>query len=338
MGLPTRSAASLTDYLTSYSENYLNTTPLNQAWTNTVVLDRLLGAAQEADGGNELVLPVMDGYTPAGSSYGAGSTLNIVHVNHVTQARYQFKQVYEPAYLDDVLMDKATGAGAKLRYVEGQLDRSKMAISESVALQLCAPTTGVALDGSPNITALLDIVKATGLIGGMNPSIAGQQFWQSFSNLAVGSFLTNGPGVMRTAYNAVTKYKLLGAPNVIFCSDVAYKAFETSGMALQTVFNTSGTPPGADLGIKPGGLHYKGIPLEYDPHLDQLEATLNGVMIWVNTKGVFLAPRAGKTFKVDPWVNMLPSGRKALGTVVTFVGELVCQARSPNAILAGITA
>ncbi len=151
MALPTRSAASLTDFLTSYSENYLNTTPLNQAWENTPLLDYLLKDARDADGGNELVLPVMDGYPPAGDSYGVGSTLNLTHVNHATQARYSFAQVYEPAVIDDVLFDKASGSGAKLRYVEGQLDRARMAIRETVCAQLCAASTGTSADGSFSI-------------------------------------------------------------------------------------------------------------------------------------------------------------------------------------------
>ncbi len=49
MALPTRSAASLTDFLTSYSENYLNSTPLNQAWQNTPLLDYLLSDAKDAE-------------------------------------------------------------------------------------------------------------------------------------------------------------------------------------------------------------------------------------------------------------------------------------------------
>lgn len=332
--LPTRSAASLTDFLTAYSENYLNTTPLNQAWKITPLLDRMLGAAQEADGGNELVLPVMDGYTPAGDSYGVGSTLNITHVNHATQARYQLAQVYEPAYLDDVLIDRASGTGAKLRYVEGQLDRAKMAIAETVCSQLCASTTGSAPDGSADITSLLDIIDGTGTIGGINPS--NQTYWVSTETNSIGSFASGGAAVMRTTYNAVTKYKMLGGPDVIFCSDTAYKAYENSGLALTQLTAPGGRQGSADIGI--GSLSYKGIPLVYEPHLDALEGSLNGVMLWVNTRAIFLAPKAGKTFKVDPWVNMLPNGRKALGTVVTFVGQTVAQARSPLAKLTGITA
>lgn len=336
MALPTRSAASLTDFLTSYSENYLNTTPLNQAWQNTPLLDYLLSDAKDADGGNELVLPVMDGYTPAGDSYGVGSTLNLTHVNHATQARYSFAQVYEPAVIDDVLFDKASGTGAKLRYVEGQLDRARMAIRETVCAQLCAASTGTSADGSSDITALLEIVDSTGAVGGLNPATAGQSFWAATETNSLGSFATNGAAAMRTTYSAVSKYKMLGSPDVIFCSDTAYKAYENSGLALTTLMATGGKQGKADIGIPT--LSYKGIPLVYEPHLDALEGSLNGVMIWVNTKAVFLAPKAGKTFKVDPWVNLLPNGRKAQGTVITFVGQLVAQARSPLAKITGITA
>lgn len=336
MALPTRSAAALTDYLTTYSENYLNTTPLNQAFTITPILDYMLGDAKEADGGNELILPVLDGYTPAGDSYGIGSTLNLTHTNHMTQARYQFAQVYEPAYIDDVLWDRARGAGAKMDYVNGQLDRAKLAIAETVATQLCSSTTGTAPDGSSDITSMLDVIDSTGAIGGINPATAGQTWWAASETNSLGSFAANGPGAMRTTYNAVTKYKMLGAPNVIFCSDTAYKAYENSGLGLTTLMATGGKQGSADIGIPT--LTYKGIPLVYDPHLDALEGSLNGVMLWVNTKGLKLVPRAGKTWKVKPWTDLLPTGRMAIGTVVTFVGQLCAQARSPLAKITGITA
>jgi hypothetical protein len=336
MTLPTRSAASLTDFLTSYSENYLNTTPLNQAFTITPVLDHLLGEAVEADGGNELIVPVMDGYTPNGDSYGVGSTLNLVHTNAYTQARYQFAQVYESAYIDDVLWDRARGDGAKIDYVNGQLDRARLAIAETAATQLCASTTGTAPDGSSDVTSMLDIIDSTGAIGGMNPATAGQTFWAATETNSIGSFASNGPAYMRTTYNAITKFKMLGAPTRIFCSDTAYKAYENSGLSLTTLMATGGKQGSADIGIPT--LTYKGIPVVYEPHLDALEGSLNGVMLWVNNKGLKLVPRAGKTWKVEPWFSMLPTGKKAIATVITLVAQLIAQARSPLAKGTGITA
>lgn len=336
MTLPTRSAASLTDFLTAYSENYLNTTPLNQSFTITPLLDHLLGAAQEADGGNEIVLPVMDGYTPNGDSYGVGSTLNITHTNAFTQARYQFAQVYESAYIDKVLWDRARGSGAKIDYVRGQLDRARLAVAETVATQLCAASTGTADDGSTDITALVSIVDSAGAIGGLNPATAGQAFWAATETNSIGSFTTNGLDYMRDTYNAVTKYKMLGKPTAIFCSDTAYQAAEEAGQGFLTFAPTTGALSSADLGIPT--ISYKGIPLIYEPHLDALEATLNGVMLWVNRKGIFLAPRSGRTFEVDPWVNMLPNGQRAMGTVITLMAQLVAQNRSGNAKGTGITA
>lgn len=336
MALPTRSAASLTDFLTSYSENYLNTTPLNQNFTNTPMLDHLLGAAQEADGGNELVLPVMDGYTPNGDSYGVGSTLSLTHTNAYTQARYQFKQVYESALIDDVLWDRARGSGAKIDYVRGQLDRARLAVAETVAAQLCASATGTAPDGSSDITTALEIIDSTGAIGGLNPATAGQSWWAATENSSVGSFTTNGLDVMRDTFNAVTKYKTLGKPTAIFASDTAYQACEEAGQGFLTFAQPGGSLQSADLGIV--SLYYKGIPIVYEPHLDALEASLGGVMLWVNNKALKFIPRAGKSFMVDPWFSLAPTGRRAKATWITFVGELCAQARSPLAKLAGITA
>ena len=338
MTLPTRSAASLTDFLTAFSENYLNSTPLNQSWTITPMLDWLVKSADEADGGNEWIFPVMDGYTPNGDSYGVGSTLNLTHTNAFTQARYTPAQVYESAQIDSVLWDRARGSGAKINYVKQQLDRARLAIAETVAVQLAALTTGTADDGSSDVTSIMEVIDSTGAIGGLNPATAGQTWWAS-TEATVGSYTTNGPDAMRDTYNAVTKYKMIGKPNVIFCSDTAFQAAEEAGQSFLQVTNTGGPQGKVDTGIM--NLSYKGIPLVYEPHLDALESTntpTGGIMLWVNTQALKLVPRTGRMFEVDPWFSLLPAGRRAQASVITCCLQLCAQGRSPLAKLQGITA
>ncbi len=338
MTLPTRSAASLTDFLTSFSENYLNSTPLNQAFTITPMLDWMTSNAEPADGGNELVLPILDSYTPDGDSYGVGSTLNFTHKNAYTQARYQFAQVYQTGEIDSVLWDRARGAQAKIDYVKTQLDHMRLSIAEIVAGQLCQLTTGTAADGSADVTSIMDIIDSTGAIGGLNPATAGQSFWASSEN-TVGSFTTNGRDYMRTTYNAVTKFKHIGPPNVIFCSHTAHEAAEESGESFLQHTITTGPVGKVDTGIM--NLSYKGIPLIYEPHLDALESTntpTGGIMLWVNTKALKLVPRAGRMFEVDPWFSLLPAGRRATASVITCCLQLCAQARSPLAKGVGISA
>ena len=338
MTLPTRSAASLTDFLTAFSENYLNSTPLNQSWTITPMLDWLVANADEADGGNEWIFPIMDGYTPNGDSYGVGSTLNLTHTNAFTQVRYSPAQVYESAQVDSVLWDRARGSQAKINYVTQQLDRARLAIAETVVLQLCALTTGTADEGSADVTTIMEVIDSTGAIGGLNPATAGQSFWAATES-TVGSFTTNGRDAMRTTYNATTKYKMLGEPSVIFCSKTAIEAAEESGESFLQVTNTGGPQGKVDTGIM--RLSYKGIPLIYEPHMDALETTntpTGGIMLWVNTKGLKLVPRSGRMFEVDPWFSLLPAGRRAQASVITCCLQLCAQARSPLAKLVGITA
>ena len=340
MALSTRTAAELNAELTAYSENYLNDTPLNQAWTKTPLLDYVLGDAQEADGGNELVLPVMDGATPSGGPYGVGSDITLARKNPFTQARYQFAQLYEDMYIDDVLWDKANGGGARINILEQTLDYSRLAIKELVCRMLCAATTGGATvgrdDGSTHIGSLIPMIDSTGAIGGLNPATTGQTWWAAGEDSSVGSFTTNGPAAMRTAFLNVTKYQRLGTPDVIFCSVTAYKAYEASGLNLATLNFAGGKPSGTDIGVA-GSMTYKGIPLVYEPHLDALEASIGGIMLWLNTRSIKLYPKAGKVFTMKPWTDMLAGGKFGRGSAIQFTAQLGAQARAPNYKMAGIT-
>lgn len=333
MANPTRSAAELNAYITAYSENYLNSTPLNQAWTKTPLLDLMLSDAQEADGGNELVVPVMDGANTNGDAFGAGSTLNLTQPNPFTQARYQFVQEYAPMYIDDVVWDKATGGGAKLNLLENILDYARLGMKEQVCAHMCAASTGAAPDGSTRISSIISYIDSTGAVGGLNPSTPGQSWWAASETNSIGSFNSNGPAYMRSTYLAITKYQRLGTPDAIICSTTAYQAYEASGLNLYT---KTGDKPGT-LDIGAGNLQYKGIPIIYEPHLDALEATLGGVMLWINKRAIKLVPRAGKVFTMKPWTDMLPAQKAARASALFFTGQVVMQGRSCLAKGTGIT-
>ena len=335
MALPTRSALEQNDILTTYAEEWLSRQALNQSWTIHPILDYLLDTKANLGGGKEILVPMKDGYSANGDSFDRGSTINLDHINHLTHSRASWRHVYESAYIDEIDEVEAVGSGAIFQYVEDAMERSMLAIADTVATQICASATGTSPDGSTDIQSIVEAIDATNTLQGWNPATAGQTYFASTETNSIGSFTTNGPATMRTTYNAVTKYKNLGAPTVIFCSDTAIKAYEATGLNLTTLMASGGKQGSADIGIK--NLQYKGIPLVYEPHLDALEASLNGVMLWVNTNAVKLVTKPGATWSVTPWTNMLPANKLGKAMVVKFHGQLIVHARRPLAKLTGIT-
>jgi len=334
MALPTRSALEQNDILTTYAEDWLSRQALNQSWTIHPVLDTLLDTKATVGGGKEILVPMKDGYSANGDSFDRGSTINIDHINHLTHSRASWRHVYETAYIDEIDEVEAVGDGAMFSFVEDAMERAMLAIADTVATQLCAATTGTSPDGSTDIQSLVEGIDSANTLQGWNPATAGQTFFQSTETNSIGSFTANGPATMRTTWNAVTKYKNLGGPDVILCSDTAIKAYEATGLNLTTLTASGGKQGSADIGIK--NLQYKGVPLVYEPHLDALEGSLNGVMLWVNKQAVKLVTKPGATWSVTPWTNMLPAQKLGRAMVVKFHGQLIFHARRPLAKLTGI--
>ncbi len=332
MAKPTWNAGDLNAVLTSYTQSYLNRKIVNQSFTTHPLLDDLRGSKKSYDGGTQIVLPVLDGYTPAGGTVTRGATITLTHTDAITRAQYAPVWYYEPVILDWTDETQAVGAGATLSYVEANLDAGLMRLQEKIATDVCAASTA-----TTGIGSLLVYIDSTGSVGGINPATAGQTWWAAYENSSVGSFAANGAGVMRDALLGVSKYKMLGRPDRIYASVTAYKEYQKSGLSLAQINFQSSSAGGRTTDIGTGTLNYEGIPVVYEPHLDALEATLGGVMLGVHPKGVLLSEKAA-AFEASPWVDLTPGGRLARACTLKWCGNDVMQARSPNFKLAGITA
>lgn len=344
MGKPTRSAAELNARLTSYAENYLSNVLTNQSFTMHPLVDHLMSNSWDYDGGNEMIVPILDGYTPTGGWHSRGGNVNLQFVDHATQARYSPKFLYESIVLDWTDEQITKGGGAALRFVEDAINAAVSRIWEGLALALCDSATGTNIatygPGSTGtaVTAVRDVIDATGAIGGINPATSGQSFWAAYEKNSVGSFNSNGAGELRTGWLSVTKYKTLGNPTAFFMSKTAYKAYQASGLSLATVMRTPGGNMAVDIGT--GALTYNGVPVYYEPHLDSYidTSTNTGIILAVNNKGLRLAVDPSDKMKIDPFVNLLPGGRLGRGTVITLTTELICQARSCLGVFTDISA
>lgn len=195
MAKPTRSAAELNARLTSYAENYLSHVLTNQSFTVHPLTDHLMANAWDYDGGNEIIVPILDGYTPTGGWHSRGGQVNLQFVDHATQARYTPKFLYETITLDWTDEQITKGEGAALRFVEDAINSAVLRIWEALSLTICDSSTGgnalAGTTGTP-LTCIAEIIDSTGAIGGVNPATTGQTFWASYEKNSAGSFTSNG--------------------------------------------------------------------------------------------------------------------------------------------------
>ena len=329
MGKPTRSAAEQNELYTTYAQEYLAHKLINQSFTNAPLFDKLLNRGRDVGGAVEIVIPVMDNYTSVGGWITRGTTVNVTHVDPFTNSRWTWAFRYEPAYLDWTDEQQTEGDGAELRYIEESLDNCMGRHYEGMATDLCAAST--ATNGYNSLVALID---STGSIGNLNPATTGQSFWAAYETNSIGSFSANGVDELRRAFRTTSKYKGLGKVDIIACSKVAYDEYEKSGLALTT--RTTNVGDGrADLGISE--LAYKGVPVIYEPHMDALESSLNGVMLGINSQHCKIVKKPGDAMKFSGWVDMLPGNKLGRAGTIKGAYQVVLYARAPHFKLTGIT-
>lgn len=157
-------------------------------------------------------------------------------------------------------------------------------------------------DAIPGLDAFIPVDPTTGVVGGIDRSVtANQAFWSSQVKLDVA--IANLVAEMEILWRKCTR---LGnsQPNLIIAGSVfidAYRAATKADVARQINVNPSG---GTNLDPGVNDLYFKGVPVVWDPVMDQLEADLSATQQWdsrcyfLNTRYLKLRPAQGQDMVV----------------------------------------
>jgi len=340
----------LTNHFKEIGERRLN----SQAWPRSPILEMMVGAAKNYDGGAYWQEQLEDGYSAAGSAVDEGSDMPAAGRNVMVGALYQPRWLINTLYLDgikEMKIDDRGDMGPILQWAQESVNKVGREIRELAAQQLVAETTGTAADGSTNFTSIFDIIKASGSLGGVDPTT--YTWWASTVDNTAAAFSSNGPSRIRTALRATRKYTGFSGPTCFFVSGTAHDAMKAHGYTKEGFRRAPDATTGAyNLGDPKYSWSAKApydpdfmvenIPCYYDSHLDRLEAgsllsgqSAGGVIVGMNEKAVYLKLRKGSIFSVGKFRD---SERK-LGTYtrVMLGGNTSCLNRSSNLLITGVT-
>lgn len=160
----------------------------------------------------------------------------------------------------------------------------------------------------PGLDHLIATDPTTGVVGGIDRSVAGNSYWRNNKSLSIDSS-TSGvlETAMETMWRACTTYGGT-PPDYIVCGSKFYDAYRAnSRTAVDRQVNVSGKG-GTSMDLSISQLNFKGLPLVWDPAIDLLEAIDNGTPDWdkrcyfLNSKHLILRPFRGRWM-----VNRKPS-------------------------------
>ena len=156
-------------------------------------------------------------------------------------------------------------------------------------------------DAIPGLDAIVSTTPTTGTVGGIDRSVAANAFWrnQVKLNVAIASLVEE----MEIMWRNCTR---IGgsAPNCILAGTVfvdAYRAATKADVARQI-----NVPAKGGTGLDPSvtDLYFKGIPVIWDPVMDDLETNLSATQEWdsrayfINTRFLKLRPAQGQDMVV----------------------------------------
>lgn len=153
----------------------------------------------------------------------------------------------------------------------------------------------------PGLDAFIPVDPTTGTVGGINRATAGNEYWRSQVKLNVS--IANLVEEMEILWRKCTR---VGghSPNFIPAGSVfidAYRAATKADVARQI-----NVPQQGGVALDPGvtDLYFKGVPITWDPVLDDLETALSPTQEWdsrcyfLNTRYMKLRPAEGQDMVV----------------------------------------
>lgn len=157
---------------------------------------------------------------------------------------------------------------------------------------------------APGLDALISTTPATGVVGGLDPSV--YPFWQNRVNTGISTASSGNlvQSMEKTWRDCMTIGDM--EPDYIVCGSKFYDAYRNDApltVNRQLYLNSPGSVKGGfevDNGAKEGGVYFKGVPVVWDPTFDTLQAQLNPTIPWdkrcyfLNSESLRLRPFKGR--------------------------------------------
>ncbi len=154
-------------------------------------------------------------------------------------------------------------------------------------------------DAVPGLDFLVSTTPTTGTVGGINRATSSNAFWRNYAATGIAATAGVLNAAMETAWRSVTRVGG-NSPNLILAGSKfidAYRAEQAATQQRHIVMGAGGVPT-ADGSFNE--LTFKGVPLVWDPVMDDLQAALNPTVNWdkraylLNTRYIKLRPAEGQ--------------------------------------------
>lgn len=156
-------------------------------------------------------------------------------------------------------------------------------------------------DAIPGLDALIALDPTTGVVGGIDRSVAANAFWRNYYSLDI--TIANLLGALETGWRSMTRVGG-NSPNFILAGSTFIDAYRAATKADQTLQVNVAQQGGFKLDGGNTGLFFKGIPIIWDPVFGDLDTLDSPADQWesrayfLNTRFMHLRPAEGQDMVV----------------------------------------
>ena len=249
----------------------------------------------------------------------ASGTVPLTLQNNATQYQYRYRHLSDSVSMTmEELAQNANNEYKIFSLLEEREEDAQLALMDKMATTLFKST--VATNEPENLPSL---VLASATVGDINGTT--NSWWQSTVTTS-GSVAGQGNKDLTTLHNTIGKSET-DTPDAGVTTQTVYEAYEglARGFNQYDLMRDQGA---VDMGLKKGGLRFKGITLMWDENCN------SGVLYLLNTRYLYLA--VAKNFEPTEFVR--PANQLVKSSLIWWMGTLVCSNRARQGKLTALTA
>lgn len=303
-------ATTLANYRDKLTDNVFTARPLTY-WLSSK--DRI----RKETGGTKIVEQLIYGQNDTVGAYEKYDTISLTPQEGISAAEYDWKQYAASIAISGIEEAKNNGEHAIINLLEAKIMQAEESMREGfnqMFFDTLTPTS------NPKLwNGLGNIVSDTLALGGIDPTVSGNEFWASYvDDDATALSLLD----MAHAYNSVSVGN--DHPDFVLTTQTLFEKYES---LLQPQLRYTDTKT-ADAGFQ--NLLFKAAPVMYDVHCPA------GEMYFLNSKFLKLVGHTDKWFAQTDFIR--PENMDARYALIMCYGNLVCSNRKKQGKLASRTA
>jgi hypothetical protein len=292
---------------------------------------------KEFDGGQDIELPLEYAVGTGAQSFDGLDIISFAPKENLTNAKFDWKHVVQTGAIDKKDILKVAGSAAKISsLVDTKLRNWTKSMATTLNNQLLAQSAAV---GAKDIHAIAQLVKdapsGAGVIGGIDPSVAGNSWWRNQFQSSSGSTYAGVMAEIVNMKNDIQGNMAGDAPDLALTDQLIYETLigYATSKGTHTFINTEMSSL-LDVDV----MKVRGMNLIWDASCPESTVGSKSRLFMLNTDYLKFAVHSGRKFEISEKMDLLASqGQDAWAWAIFLMGNLICANRKKQGVLFNLT-